>query len=299
MSERYIGVDVGGTSTKLVLFEAPATVHERRALPSRWSSGDEFVASVIAVLQPWLASDAGAAVSAVGLGVAGLIDRGGGRLLRAPNLEMLEGFALVPALRAATGLRVEIDNDANAAGLAEATLGAAVGCTSAVCLTVGTGVGGAIVQEGRLWRGHAGMAGEIGRLLLDDDAPSYLEDEVGAAAVVRRYREGDGATVDDIDAAEVARRADQGDEAAQQALADCGRRLGVGLAVLVNLLNPERIVIGGGIAGAGKWFLDPARREGERRAWPLAWEQCEIVAAQLGADAGAIGAALLCRPAAR
>lgn len=294
MSERCIGVDIGGTNTKLIWLEPPSKVLDRGQVDSRRASAEDLVDAIVTAIRPWTRGSAPA--TAMGIGVAGLVERGAGRVVGAPNLDILRDFAIGPALRDAAGLRTELDNDANAAGLAEARLGAAVGCDSAVCLTVGTGVGGALIAHGRLWRGHSGMAGELGRVLLDEEAQEYFEEGVGAAAVVREYYERSGLdpAEGEIEAVEVSRRAEAGDEAARQALARCGERLGLGLAILVNLFNPERIVIGGGLAGAGSWFLDAARREGERRAWIQAWRACEVVVGRLGGDAGAIGAALLC-----
>lgn len=292
MGARSIGVDVGGTRTKLVLLEHPGTVRDSSEIASAGESPQALVYAIAKAAAGWIAE------SPAGLGVAvpGLVDRAAGRVVRAPNLGMLDGFGMQQALEGATGLVVQLDNDANAAGLAEALLGAAAGCHSAVCLTVGTGVGGAIIHEGRIWRGYSGMAGEIGRLLLDAEATRYFEEDVGAAAIVRSYVELAGEVGEVADAAEVARRAESGDVAARDALARSGARLGVGLAILVNLFNPERIVVGGGVAGAGEWFLGAARAEGERRAWAQAWSRCQIVAASLGARAGAIGAALLVEP---
>jgi glucokinase len=294
MGESWIGVDIGATRTKLVHLESAGEVLDRRDIASRYGSADELLAAVESTIQAWLRPAQGVGATALGVVVPGLVDRAAGRVLRAPNLDELDDCAIVTVLQRATGLRVELDNDANAAGLAEARMGAAVGCDSAVCLTVGTGVGGAIIKDGRLWRGHSGMAGELGRLMLDAEAEQYLEEGVCAAAVEIAYRRRSGGAAEDIDAAAVFRLAEEGDVAAQQALARCGERIGVGLAVLVNLFNPQRIVVGGGVAGAGEWLLGPARREGRRRAWEPAWNRCEVVAARLGAEAGAIGAALLC-----
>lgn len=292
MAGRTIGVDIGGTTTKLVCLQGSGSVVGRERIDSRREQAQELVDAVVATARPWLD---GGNVAALGVAVPGLVDRDAGRILRGANLAYLDDFAVVDALNEATGLPVAIDNDANAAGLAEARLGAARGCASAVCLTVGFGVGGAVLFDGRLWRGHSGMAGELGRLVLDDVSGPTLEQAAAAAAIVSAYREGGGTVADDRDAATVAQRADEGDEAARQALATCGRRLGIGLAIIVNLLNPERIVVGGGIARSEMWYLDPARAEGRRRARKAAWERCEVVVAELGADAGAIGAALLCR----
>ncbi len=294
MDETWIGVDIGATRTKLVHLQPAGEVLDRRDITSRYGSAAEMLAAVTATIEPWLRPARGVGAAALGVAVPGLVDRAAGCVLRAPNMTGLDDFAIVRALQQATGLRVELDNDAHAAGLAEARLGAAAGCDSAVCLTVGTGVGGAIIKDGRLWRGHSGMAGELGRLMIDVGPEKYLEEGVGAAAIETAYRTQSGGAAGDVDAAAVARLADQGDVAAQQALARCGERLGVGLAILVNLFNPQRIVVGGGVAGAGEWFLGPARREGRRRAWAPSWNRCEVVAAHLGAEAGAIGAALLC-----
>jgi len=294
MSERWMGVDVGATRTKLVLLEPPDVVCDRRQIDSQCGSAEELAGAVVEALQAWVQPSKGAAATGLGIAVPGLVDRNEGRVLCAPNLKVLNDFAVGAALQEATGLPVALDNDANAAGLAEARMGAAVGCHSAVCLTVGTGVGGAIIDHGRLRRGYSDMAGEFGRVLLDPGSDRPFEEGVGAAAVVKGYCERSGVRPDEIDAAGVARLADAGDIAAQQALAGCGKRLGVGLAILVNLLNPERIVVGGGVAGAGDWFLGPARSEGKRRAWARSWERCEVVKGELGTDAGAIGAALLC-----
>ena len=292
MIERAIGVDIGGTRTKLVLLEAPGTVIEAREIGSDFATAEAVVEVITMETAVWRQLDEGTPPS-LGLAVPGLVERDAGRVLSAPNLKVLDNFAIAIALEATTGLHVEVDNDAHAFGLAEAHLGAAAGYDSAVCLTVGTGVGGAIIHAGTVWRGHGGLAGELGHLVLDPEPSQFFEQEVGGGAVVAEYRRLAENPTADVDAEVVARFADSGDNAARQALALCGRRLGVGLAILVNLLNPQRIVIGGGVVDAGEWFLGPARIEGERRAWAESWAQCEVVPAALGPMAGAIGAALL------
>lgn len=293
MSGRWIGVDIGGTAAKLVCLATDGAVVSRATIDSRCARAAELVEAIAAATRAWRVQGEEPA-SALGVAIPGLVDRAGGRVLPGCNLEYLDGVDIVAELQRATGLPVVLDNDANAAGLAEARFGAAQDCDSAVCLTVGFGVGGAVLLDGRLWRGHSGMAGELGRLRLRADSESSLEQEVAAAAIVAAYRRHGGALDGDHDVAEVAARADAGDPAAQRALTSCGERLGVGLAIIVNLLNPERIVVGGGIARSTAWYLEPARREGRRRARSAAWDRCEVVTAQLGAAAGAIGAALLC-----
>ncbi len=290
MALRSIGVDVGGTRTKLVLLEHPGTVVESTRISSRQATPAALTDGIVEAVRAWTRDSPPPA--GLGVAVPGLVDRSG-CVVRAPNLPILDGFDIRAALQESLGLKAELDNDANVAGLAEARLGAAAGCHSAVCLTVGTGLGGAIIQEGRLWRGFSGMAGEVGRLRLNEDPADFFEYDVGAAAIVRNYVQGSDEPEDGLDAATVAARAAAGDAGAQDALARCGRRLGVVLALLVNVLNPERIVVGGGVAGAGEWYLAAARAEGERRAWAEAWKCCRVVPAELGSRAGAIGAALL------
>ena len=287
-----IGVDVGGTATKLGLIEAPGRVVDERETASDFPDAAALVDAITAETESWRRTHAGR-IDGIGVAVPGLVDRRAGTVSRVPNLPVLEEMNVVEAVSASLSLPVVIDNDANAAGLAEAHLGAAAGADLAVCLTVGTGVGGAIIQGGRLWRGHRGYAGELGRVLIDPDGEVFFEDEVAAAAVVRNFEGAAGRIVEGIVAADVSQRAEEGDEAARRALAECGRKLGVGLAVLINLLNPDFIVVGGGVAGAGEWLLGPARAEAEARSWDLAFRDCQIVAAALGARAGVIGAALL------
>lgn len=293
---RAIGVDVGGSSVKLGLVSETGRILETRKIPSQLGSGEKLMRAVADAVSHWWDGEGNRPVGA-GIGLAGLVDRRQGVVRRAPNLPFLDGFPLAEEARRIFPLPVEVDNDANAAGLAEARLGAAAGADVAVCLTLGTGVGGAIIADGRIWRGHSGLAGELGHVVVQPDGEpcgcgghGCLETEVAAPAVVRRYRELRG---EEVEAAEVSRRADAGDEAAREALAACGRFLGIGLAILVNLLNPERIVLGGGVAQAGEWLLEPARREAGERAWREAWEDCELVGAELGSEAGTVGAACL------
>lgn len=192
----------------------------------------------------------------------------------------------------ALGVPTALINDARAFGFGEARLGAARGCDTAAFFTLGTGVGGAVVVGGRLQQG-LGNAGELGHLTVDPspDAPicgcgnpGCLEAHARAAEIARL---GGRAT-----SAEVVEAARAGDERAEAALAEVGRWLGVGMANVIVALNPERIVVGGGVADAGDLLLEPARRELRRRVRVAPVERIEIVRAELGYEAGSIGAAL-------
>jgi glucokinase len=164
-------------------------------------------------------------------------------------------------------------------------------------MTIGTGVGAGIVLEGRIWGGVRGFAGEIGHVSIRPDGlecpcgnRGCLETEVSARAILRRYREfssdGDGLTPE-----EIYRRAAAGDEAARRAFIEAGTSLGLGLSLLINVLNPEMILIGGGIMTAGDLLLGPAVAEAGRRSYRAAFEACTIRPTALGNDAGLVGAA--------
>lgn len=292
-----VGADVGGTAVKLGLVGEDGEVLDSDQLPTDFGAGEDLIEAVADRIVPW--SDAADPPAGIGLGVAGLIDLDEGVVRSSPNLQFLDGFRVLEAARRRLSLPVSLANDANAAGLAEARFGALRGVDVGVCLMLGTGVGGAIIHRGRVWSGHSGYAGELGHIIVEPEGLACpcgghgcLETEVAADAIVRRYRQASGSD-EDIEAVEVSRRADQGDAAARAALAACGRYLGIGLAILVNLLNPQRIAIGGGVAGAGDWLLGPAADEAARRAWREVWKDCELVAAELGAEAGVVGAACL------
>ena len=175
----------------------------------------------------------------------------------------------------------------------EAHLGAAAGYDSAVCLTVGTGVGGAIIHGGTVWRGHGGLAGELGHLVLDPEASRFFEQEVGAGAVVAEYRRLAENPTADVDAELVARFADSGDNAARQALALCGKRLGVWFGYSRELTKSAAHRY----RWRSRWCRRVVSRAGPYRGGTTCLgavlAQCEVVSAALGPMAGAIGAALL------
>ena len=295
-----LGVDLGGTTTTIALVDHRGTLQRSVRLPSRYTSGDDLLGHMSATIDAWQLEGSCRPCS-VGLGLPGLVDVDAGMLLRCPKLPQLEGYPLRSSAEARLRLPVVLDNDVHAAALAEARLGAARECRVAFCLTLGTGLGGAVVVGGQVVRGAGGLGGEIGHLRVTDAGSECdcggrgcLQTEVNARAIVRRYRE-HAAAVPDLpdDAAEVARRAEVGDECARKALADCGRQLGRGLAIVINLLNPDCIVVGGGIAGAGRWLLEPASEAARGGCWPQAWACCAVQEAELGRDAGVVGAGLL------
>jgi glucokinase len=308
-----IGIDVGGTKIAAAVVDESGVVvrHLRVATPPALEGAlDAMVAAVAELDAPGIP---------VGLGVAGFVGLDGSTVVLAPNLGWRDeplGLRLADRL----GVAVRVENDANVAAWAEARFGAAVGRTAVVCVTVGTGVGGGVVIDGRLQRGGFGSAGEVGHLpVVPDGLPcgcgqrGCLEQYASGTALVRAARRlldsSDAAGTAALRAACAGRPEDlhgpaitdlarSGDPAARALLGELGDWLSVGLAALTAVLDPECFVIGGGVADAGEELLGPVR-DGLRRRLPgPARAGAEVVAARLGNDAGMIGAADLARLAA-
>ncbi len=228
------------------------------------------------------------------------------------NLPGWGGMPLAERVQEIFGLPVCVDNDANAAAWGEKQFGAGQGVAHLICITIGTGIGGGVILDGQLYHGATGVAGEIGHLTVNPDGLpcncgsfGCLEAYAAGPAIVVRAQKAvrTGAKTaliqmtdnrpEDITVPLIARAASEGDPLAWQVMQETGRYLGAGLAGLVNVLNPERIVIGGGVAQAGDSLLKPIERTVRARAMPAATEALQIVPAQLGEDAGVIGAAAL------
>ena len=312
MPQAIIGIDLGGTNIKSVLLDARTSrVLNRLQVETKAASGVKAViVSISATIRQQLAfaKDQQRSVTAIGIGSAGLV--GGGIVRNSPNLPGWQGA--VPLLRLLRkqlrGIKipVAIDNDVNAFVVAEQRLGAASGHGNVIGLTLGTGVGGGIIIDGRLYRGTSGGAGELGHASIIADGPpclcgnhGCLEALVGARAIAARYNDlgfrAHGRIDKSITVEAIAALARKKDTTARQALAETGRLLGVALANIVNIFNPAVIVIGGGVAQAGYLIIRPAVTEMKRRAMPANARGVTVKRAKLGPWAGAIGAALLAR----
>ena len=251
-------------------------------------------------------------VAAVGFGIPSLIDRRTEMAMFSVNLPLADiAFGDVMAER--LGMPVFVDNDSNLAALAEHRAGACRGATEAVMLTVGTGIGGGLVLRGELYRGANGTGAELGHTVIDMDGPpcqgncpnrGCVEVMASGTALERealriageRPESGLGRALESTRALTgplVTELAHDGDEAAIEAVALIGSRLGVAIASLVNTFNPEVVVVGGGVIAAGELLLEPARSEVASRALPPSRDQVRIVAARFGVEAGMIGAAAL------
>jgi glucokinase len=286
-----IGVDVGGTSIRSGLLDRDGTVLARHSLESPAASEDAVLEALDAAVDALLDDR----VAALGFGVPSNLDRRTGRVLRATNLP-LDDVDLALRLRDRFGRPVGVENDANAAALAEWRLGAGRGCSGVVMLTLGTGVGGGIVLDGHLYRGWA----EIGHMVVDVDGPpcqgschgrGHLEALVSGTAADAVAR---GLWGEDADAYALVERAAAGDPVALGELTRIGAVLGAAIGSLVNLFDPDVVVVGGGFGdGAAPYLLGPAEEAARSEALSPADTTIRVVPAQLGEDAGLIGAGLV------
>ena len=306
-----IGVDVGGTKMLVGVVDESLTVRHR----AQRSSQDLDTGPLLDALAEMVLDAAGAVsaeIAAVGFGVPGVMDRRHGTVAASPHLP-LGGVRFQALMAERLGLPVSVDNDGNCSMLAEWRHGAARGCDDAVLLTIGTGIGGGIVTGGRLLRGANGGAPEIGHMVVAFDGPPCDGDCPGeghyewyasgnafgrgglesarahpGSALARELEAGR-----EVTGALVTELAHDGDPHAQDVIKAVGHKLGLGLVSLVNLFNPERIVIGGGAIAAGDLLLGPAREVLAAQGLPSMRELAEIVPARFGADAGVLGAATL------
>jgi glucokinase len=288
-----IGVDVGGTKVLAAVVAPDGTVGRREERPSDLASSEALLAEIDRAVEDLRSEQQ---VAALGFGLPSLIDQRRGRAVSSVNLP-LQGVDFRDRMSERHGLPVAIDNDANAAAIGEWRAGAARGAQNVVMLTLGTGVGGGLIVDGRPCRGATGAAAELGHVVVEYDGPlcpcggrGHLEafaSGTAADAVARRLF-GSGS-----DAHELVRRAVAGESEAVSALSEIGRRLGAAIGSFVNTFEPELIVIGGGFAAAGELLLAPAREAAAREALPELRGPMRIVPAELGVDAGVVGAGML------
>jgi glucokinase len=300
---RYLGLDVGGTNTKLAVVaaagdspDAPGDPPELVAtvtIPTGPGDPADVLARLAAAAGELVA--AAGPVAAAGVGLPGLFDEAGGRVVFLPNLpEAWTGQEVAGPLAGRLGVPVALINDARAFALAESRMGAAAGCPTVVCLTLGTGVGGGVVVDGRLRFGPHGRAGELGHQVIEVGGPpcgcgnrGCVEAFAAGAALCRL---GGHPTPEAVFAAAAA-----GDARAAAAVDEVVGRLAVGIANLVTVLWPERVVVGGGVAAAGERLFGPLRAAVAASAPLVDPDAYEVVPAALGPAAGAIGAALWAR----
>ena len=291
---RHLGLDLSATNLKWTVLERDGetwTSLEHGQLPTDASEGADAVLGRMAeTAHQAMAGWQG--IESVGLGVPGLFEADAGITTFLPNLPPdWTGRPVAGPLRERMGLPVRLINDARAFGLAELNLGAGRGCETMVGLTLGSGVGGVVVVNGRVHFGHAGTGGEVGHQTLLPDGPACTCGNHGCLEALTRA-DAIAAACGTATAEEAVRAAQGGEERAIEGLAEIGHWLGIGIANLIVVLTPDRVVLGGGVSGAGHLLLEPIRDEVRRRVRVTDLEAVEIVAAELGTWAGAIGAAV-------
>ena len=291
-----IGVDLGGTKILAGVVTRDGEVVRRHERPTPTDSQAKLLAEVDAAIETLLDGDG---VGAIGLGIPGTIAQASGRVFSATNIPLAD-VDLRDRFHDRFGVPVGIDNDANAAAIAEWKVGAGRGATDMLMLTLGTGVGGGIIADGAPFRGGGGSGVELGHVVVIEDGPpcqgtctgrGHLEVVASGRAASEAAREAFGPAAD---AHRLVRLADEGDETARAILARIGGHLGAGMGSFANIFNPELIVLGGGFGVAAWDHLMPRAEEVLRReAIPPSRNAVKVVPAELGTAAGLIGAAFV------
>lgn len=310
MSEKiYVGVDVGGTAIKVGICNADGQLLHTYEGPTEASKGTDTILQNIAKYTQQIVVESDydwEQVDGVGVGIAGFLDIPNGIVKFAPNLK-IENVNLKAYLEQELNKTVKVNNDANVAALGEAWGGAGRGIAHCVCYTLGTGVGGGIIIDGKIVEGYAGMAGELGHMSIVPDLEAIqcgcgkmgcLETVSSATGIIRMAKDaverGDRTSlsqVENIMAKDVLDAAKAGDEVATRIVNRAAYYLGKSMAMIAIVLNPQYFIIGGGVSKAGDFLFDQIREVFEKYTQDQAKENVKIVAATLGNDAGVVGAA--------
>jgi glucokinase len=304
-----LGIDIGGTKIAAGVVTGDGRILDRTRVPTPPDDQAATLAALLAVVDELRARNPG--VEAIGLGAAGLVEWPGGIARWAPH-NTYRHLELRRLLHERTGLPTIVDNDANVAAWAEARFGAGAGSDDLVLVTVGTGIGGGLVLDGHLYHGEHGFAGELGHLIVDPDGDrcacgnrGCLEAMASGSALGRAAREvaardpgGRLATLaggpQRVTGEIVFQAAKEGDRAALDLFQRIGHWLGIGIASLITIFDPDVVVVGGGVSTTGELLLAPARASMERYVFGRAHRELPPVApARLGANAGLVGAASL------
>jgi glucokinase len=303
-----IGVDLGGTNLRTAIVASDGEVLDKHKEATKAVDGwMKVVARLVDNIKRQLEIGAqkGAKVVAVGVGAPGVILVDKGIVVKSPNFPDWNNLPLKTELEKALSIPVFIENDANAAALGEKWRGAGRDIKSMIHLTLGTGVGGGIILDNKIWHGADGMAGEIGHMTLIPDGrqctcgnTGCLEMYASARGIVQSFREelerqklSAAGDLKEVTSEKVYQAAREGDAVARRVMKDMGRMLGIGIASLINIFNPERVVIGGGVKDAWPLFIGATHEEIMKRAFQVPAERTEIVPSSLGDDAGMVGAA--------
>lgn len=297
----YIGIDIGGHKINSVLMKGNRIVRKRKVLTKSLSNKKIMIAQIFDCINYLIRDVNKKQIKGIGIGVPGPVDFKKQRIF---NITAFKNIALAKIVQRQFKIKAKVDNDVNCFGLAEAVLGAGKGAKVLVGLTLGTGLGGVIVINGEVFRGISGGAGEFGPMIIDKNGRKPgrkpngrrlqnrggLENHVSANGIIKTAKE---IGCKGANTKEIGQIAEKGSKKAIRVFQITGEYLGIGLANIVNILNPDIIVIGGGIANNAKFIFGSARKEMKKNIISPLAKDTPIVKAKFGEDAGAIGAALL------
>jgi glucokinase len=309
-----LAIDLGGTKIIAAVISRQGQVRARESYLTSAGEGPQSVIDrIFSAIDHLLSVSnlAPAQLPSISIAAAGAIDFGQGVVTSSPNLPGWHDVPLRDIVSRKYQVKTFLVNDASAAALGEHEFGAGKGVNNLIYLTVSTGIGGGIIIDGRLYLGPSGSAGEIGHMTIDVNGPKCSCGNIGclemlasgtaiAREAIRRIGDGErsslsemlGGKIEDITAEEVGVAAQGGDSLALEVISQAASYLGVGMVNLVNIFNPEMIIVGGGVAQMGDLLLAPARRVVEARAFKLPAQAVRIVPAHLGDEAGVLGAAV-------
>jgi glucokinase len=303
-SATAIGFDFGATTIKTGVVRDGSILEKGKVIETRQDGNtDALIQEMIDEIQALRTKHP--ETKSVGFGVPGIIDPITGVVINLTNVKGWKQIPLRPIVQEKTGLTANLENDAKAMAYAEWRHGAGAQVPNVICVTLGTAVGGALILNGKLYRGASFVAGEIGQMSIDYQGVDYvygnkgaLEAYVGHYKIAERAKEiyvaaGKQISDEQADPKNLTAAADRGDISAEAVWQDIGLKIGVGLTNVIWLVNPDRIVIGGGVAQAGEHLFKHIRETIQHRCEKTFWEKLEVVPATLGNDAGIIGAASL------
>ena len=305
MGKNRIGIDVGGTNVKIALVDDKGSIIYSNSVPTRAELGYEYTVNNIKQAIHDLLTETKLStkdIEGIGFGFPGQVDYKAGIVRNAPNIPGWVEVPIAKLIEDEFHIPTRVDNDVRCAALGELNYGAGKGCENLICITVGTGIGSGLIVNGKLVRGASNAAGEIGHIKLEmNGGPLCGCGDTGCleafasgpsiVAMANEFREmANGGAITPYIVCEAAKA---GDPVAQRIFTIMGEYIGIGMASVVNLLNPERIIVGGGVAEAGDFLLNPLKETLLKRAMKVAGSVVEVVPAQLGNNAGVIGASLL------
>lgn len=314
MGKNRIGIDVGGTNVKIALVDEKGKIKYSNSVPTRAEMGYEYTVNNIKQAIYDLLKETKLEpknIEGIGFGFPGQIDYKSGIVRLAPNIPGWVDVPIAKLIEDEFHIPTRVDNDVRCAALGELNFGAGKGCENLICITVGTGIGSGLIVNGKLVRGASNAAGEIGHIKLQmNDGPICGCGDTGCleafasgpsiVAMAEDYIRGGKSTKfremansNPITPYIVCEAAKAGDPVAKRIFTIMGEYIGIGMASVVNLLNPEKIIVGGGVADAGEILMTPLKETLKKRAMKIAGEAVEVVPAQLGNTAGVIGASLL------